>query len=80
MLTSTILSNFQEAASTISALNTTASGQQSYLQQSLSNTTGVNVDTETVSLATLQNTYAASAHVISVINNMFATLFGISAA
>lgn len=72
-----IISGFQQAASTVKNQSATATQQQSYLQQNLSNETGVNVDTETVSLTTLQNSYAASAHVISVINQMFTTLFGI---
>ena len=79
-LASGILSGFQQAASNVQTLSTTATSQQTYLQQRLSNENGVNVDTETVSLTTLQNSYAASAHVISIIDTMFTTLFGINMA
>jgi flagellar hook-associated protein 1 len=70
-LVATILSGFQQAANTISNQSQSATQQQTYYQQSLSNATGVNVDTELVNLTTLQNSYAASAHVISTISQMF---------
>jgi flagellar hook-associated protein 1 FlgK len=66
-----ILSGFQAAANTISTQSQTATQQQQYYQQSLSNATGVNVDTELVNLTNYQNSYAASAHVISTISQMF---------
>jgi flagellar hook-associated protein 1 FlgK len=69
-----IVSVFQQAASSVSQSSTTATAQQTYLQQRLTNETGVNVDTETAALVTLQNTYAASAHVISIIDQMFTVL------
>ena len=68
------LAGFQQAANTINTANQPAQQQVTYYQQSLSNATGVNVDSELVSLTTLQNSYAASAHVISTINQMFTTL------
>jgi flagellar hook-associated protein 1 FlgK len=76
-LSTAILSNFQQAANTLSTQSATATSQQSYYQQSLSNATGVNVDNELVQLTTLQNSYAASAHVISTVNQMFQTLTAI---
>lgn len=76
-LTTAILANFQQAANSISSQSATATSQQTYYQQSLSNSTGVNVDNELVQLTTLQNSYAASAHVISTINQMLQTLTSI---
>jgi len=72
-----ILSGFQQAASSINTQSTSATQQQTFYQQSLSNETGVNVDSELVKLTTLQNSYAASAHVISTVNQMLADLTNI---
>jgi len=69
-----ILSSFQQAANTVQTQSTSATQQQSFYQQSLANATGVNVDTELTNLTVLQNSYAASAHVISTINAMLADL------
>ena len=44
------------------------------LQQKLKSTSGVNIDTEMASLISLQNTYAANARVMSVIQSMMSTL------
>jgi flagellar hook-associated protein 1 len=38
---------------------------------------GVNIDQELADLATFQNMYAASAHVLSAVNNMLNTLMQI---
>jgi flagellar hook-associated protein 1 FlgK len=76
-LTSAILSNFQQAANIVSAQSTAAASQQTYYQQTLSNATGVNIDTELANLVAYQNSYAASAHVISTVNQMMTTLMGI---
>ena len=73
-LTSAILSNFQQMANTVSAQSTSATSQQTYYQQSLSNATGVNIDTELANLISYQNSYAASAHIISSVNQMLSTL------
>jgi len=75
-LVNTILSGFQQAANTISTQSQSATQQQTYYQQTLSNATGVNVDSELVNLTNLQNSYAASAHVISTISQMFNDLMG----
>jgi flagellar hook-associated protein 1 len=77
-LVTTILSGFQQAASTINTQSQTATQQQQYYQQTLSDKTGVNVDDELVNLTTLQNTYAASAHVISTVAEMFNDLLSVS--
>ncbi len=69
-----ILSGTQQAASAIKSSSATATTQQSYYQQSLSNETAVNTDTELVNLTNWQNAYAASAHVITTIDNMFKIL------
>jgi flagellar hook-associated protein 1 len=44
------------------------------LQQKFKSDSGVNIDTEMASLISLQNTYAANAHVMSVVQNMMTTL------
>lgn len=74
-----VISYFQQAANTVSNQSATATQQQQYYQQSLSDATGVNVDTELVNLTTLQNSYAASAHVISTVSQMFQDLTNIIA-
>lgn len=76
-LSTGILSNFQQAASNINSFSTTATAQQSYYKENLSNATGVNIDNELVQLTTLQNSYAASAHVMTTINELFKTLIGV---
>lgn len=68
------LSGFQQAANTVHGQSLPAQQQQAFYEQSLSNATGVNVDAELVSLTALQSSYAASAHVISTIQQMLATL------
>jgi flagellar hook-associated protein 1 FlgK len=69
-----ILSAVQTAASNISGLSTSASNTESYLSESYSNDTGVNSDSETVKLQTLENAYNATSHVIQVIETMFTDL------
>jgi flagellar hook-associated protein 1 len=44
------------------------------LQQKMKSTSGVNIDTEMANLISLQNTYAANARVMSVVQNMMTTL------
>jgi len=44
------------------------------LQQKLKSSSGVNIDTEMANLIALQNTYAANAHVMSVVQTMMTTL------
>ncbi|MDE2029956.1 MAG: hypothetical protein KGI97_05250, partial [Alphaproteobacteria bacterium] len=73
-IASSILSYFQQAANAVKTSASTAATQQSYYQSTLSSETGVNTDTELVNLTTWQNSYAASAHVISTIKAMFQTL------
>jgi len=47
------------------------------LQQKFNSTSGVNIDAEMSSLIALQNTYAANANVMSVVQNMMQTLMQI---
>jgi len=46
----------------------------STLQQKFNSTSGVNIDTEMSNLIALQNSYAANAHVMSVVQSMMNTL------
>ena len=69
-----ILSNFQLAANTLKSSSSDASSQQTYYSTTQASTTGVDTDTELVNLTTLQNSYAAAAHMISTIETLFTTL------
>jgi flagellar hook-associated protein 1 FlgK len=44
------------------------------LQQKFKSSSGVNIDTEMANLISLQNTYAANAHVMSVVQTMMTSL------
>ena len=44
------------------------------LQQKMNSSSGVNIDTEMANLISLQNTYAANAHVMSVVQTMMTSL------
>jgi flagellar hook-associated protein 1 FlgK len=44
------------------------------LQQKLKSTSGVNIDTELANLISIQNNYAANAHVLSAVQNVLTTL------
>jgi flagellar hook-associated protein 1 FlgK len=46
----------------------------SALQQKMNSSSGVNIDTEMANLISLQNTYAANAHVMSVVQSMMTSL------
>jgi len=72
-----VLGYFQQAANSLSSSSQSATQQQGYYQQAVANATGVNVDSELIALTTLQNSYAASAHVISTVNQMFTDLINI---
>ena len=47
----------------------------STLQQKFKSTSGVSIDTEMANLIALQNSYAANAHVMSVVQSLMTTLF-----
>ncbi len=44
------------------------------LKQKMQSTSGVNIDTEMANLIALQNSYAANAHVMSVVQSMMNSL------
>lgn len=73
-LTTAILSHFQQTANTVSNENDTVASQKSYYSETLTNRTGVNIDTELANLISYQNSYAAAAHIISTINQMLSNL------
>ncbi|MDD4616755.1 MAG: flagellar hook-associated protein FlgK [Alphaproteobacteria bacterium] len=73
-IATSILSGFQQAASNIKNQYTTASTQEAYFKSTYASETGVNTDSELVALTNWQNSYAASAHVISTIQSMMQTL------
>lgn len=68
------LTVFQQAANNIATLQDTAERAMDYLKEKYTNETNVNVDEELVNLVTFQNSYAASAHAMSVIQEMFTKL------
>jgi len=68
---------FQQASSNISTLSESATASNKYLQEKYSNETAVNVDDELIKLTTFQNAYAASAHAMSVVKDLFVKLEGL---
>ena len=76
-LISNILSYYQQSASSVSSQASAASSQTTYLTTELSNNTGVSSDKELVKLTSLENSYNASAKVVSVVNSMLQTLMGV---
>lgn len=74
---STIMGVISEGATTAKARDDIAETAKTTYQERLAGATGVNVDEELVAITTLQNSYAASARVISVVQNMFDTLEGL---
>jgi flagellar hook-associated protein 1 len=76
-LGATILSSFQQTANAVNTQNTAASSLQSQYKTRLSNETGVNLDQELANLTSYQNSYAASAHVMSTINAMYNDLLAV---
>lgn len=73
-LVTSMMSGFQQSANSVSYLSNTAETQKEYLSQKLTNETNVNIDTEMVNLVTLQQTYTASARVMSVVRDLFGVL------
>jgi flagellar hook-associated protein 1 len=69
-----VISQQAEAASSATNLKQGQDVVLSSLQQRFNDTSGVNIDQEMTNLLTLQQSYAASAHVLTTINNMFTTL------
>ena len=59
--------------------STFQTSMQTSATQALSNTTGVNIDTEMTKMLSLENSYQASAKLITAIDSMFNSLMGITA-
>lgn len=74
---SSIMGVISEGSNTTKARDDIANTAKTTYQERLAGFTGVNVDEELVAITTLQNSYAASARVISVVQNMFDTLEGL---
>ena len=77
----TLSSYMQQFLSQQSNASTTATQLQqgqdvvvNTLKQKMQSTSGVNIDTEMANLIALQNSYAANAHVMSVVQSMMNTL------
>ena len=77
-LVTNILTGFQQAANNVATLYSTAETSRSYLQERHANETGVNTDSELVKLVEFQNAYAASAHVMSVVQELYKVLQNIT--
>ena len=58
--------------------STFQTSMQTSATQALSNTTGVNIDTEMTKMLSLENSYQASAKLITIIDSMFSSLMGIN--
>lgn len=69
-----VCAGFQQAAANVQTLYENAETTRAYLEEKHTNETAVNVDDELVNLVSFQNAYAASAHVMSVINTLFSKL------
>jgi len=73
-IVSASLTDFQQAANSISSANDTATSMQSYLNEKYTNETNVTVDDEMVNLVTFQNIYSANARILSAVQDMFTVL------
>ncbi len=71
---SNLISDIAGRAATAKSVSTEKSTTLSALQTTFSNQSGVNVDQQTAQLTQLQNLYAASARVITTVNQMFSAL------
>jgi len=69
-----VISRQGDAASSANNLKQGQDVVLSSLQQRFNASSGVNIDQEMSNLLVLQNSYAASAHVLTAINSMFTTL------
>ena len=68
------LSQQSNASATATQLQQGQAVVVSTLQQKFNSTSGVSIDTEMANLIALQNSYAANAHVMSVVQSMMNTL------
>ena len=69
-----VISQQAAAASSATQLQQGQSVVVSTLQQKYNSTSAVNIDSELSNLIALQNSYAANAHVMSVVQSMMQTL------
>jgi flagellar hook-associated protein 1 FlgK len=69
-----LISRQAEAANSANNLKAGQDVVQSSLQQRFNATSSVSIDQEMANLLTLQNAYAANAHVMTAINQMFNAL------
>ncbi len=74
---SSIISAIGQASANISERATIATITAANYKERVGNTSGVNVDEELVRLTQLQNSYAASARVITTVKDMFDVLDGV---
>jgi flagellar hook-associated protein 1 len=72
-----IASQTQENARIIKNYADVTKAQKDFFKERYENQTGVNIDNELVALTTLQNSYSASARVISVVNELFDIIEGL---
>ena len=73
-LGTSILASMQQIANSVSSDSTTSAAQQTYYKSALASATGVNMDDELATLTALQNSYAATAHIITTVNNLLTSL------
>lgn len=73
-LASTLLTDTSKLSNSFESRMQASEGIRDNLKRSLSNTVGVNVDEELSVLSSLQNSYAASARIIEISNQLFAEL------
>ena len=73
-----VISQQAEAANSANNLKSGQDVVVSSLQQRFNDTSSVNIDQEMANLLTLQNSYAANAHVMTAINQMFTTLMSMT--
>lgn len=76
-LASTIVTNFQQIANSISASEKSNSDLAEFYKTKLTNNTGVNMDQELSNLILYQNSYAASSKLISTVRDMYQQLLNI---
>jgi flagellar hook-associated protein 1 FlgK len=69
-----VLSTQGAAASSAQSLSEGQDVVVNSLQQSLNNSSGVNIDNEMANLLSLQNAYSANARVLTTVNQMYTTL------
>ena len=72
-----IISNLAQQYSQAKSDDSYQTNYQDTLQKKMDDTSGVSIDTELTDMVSLQNAYAANAHVMTTISGMFSTLMNI---